>query len=408
MRSTALAIVMLLLASGLSWAEKTSGEQFDEQKGLVVHEWGVFRVHDDVEVANADMKAEWDSLPKFIYGHLPGREDHTDSNEGKLIIVTKPVLFFHSANALELDVQVGFPGGIPVVWWPSTIAPISGQLGGLNPTVESTLKWHLFVKGIKGATAPALEAVPKDHWYAKLRTVQAEDVWVATKDDGRLGGFGRNLSVQQRERFVYYDGLPGPLPGVRLTFSDGKVTVSNPSKYPIYDLTITDRRLGDHVRIAHIAKLDALAKKKLLEFAEIKAKGWLADESKTLLEQLKKTGLNEDEALSLVDIWKGEFFQGDGVSAFFRLPQDQYERLLPLTLSVKPEKLVRVGLVHQPHCEPDLADRIARLVKDLNDDRFDLREKAQVGLEKLGPTVLCKLKTHFEESESPEVRRRLE
>ena len=42
-------------------------------KGLVVHEWGVFRVNEDADFANADLRAEWDGLPEFVYGHIKGR-----------------------------------------------------------------------------------------------------------------------------------------------------------------------------------------------------------------------------------------------------------------------------------------------------------------------------------------------
>src|SRR5579862_7631595 len=42
-------------------------------KGLAVHEWGVFRVSEDLGFANAAVRATWDGLPEFIYGHIKGR-----------------------------------------------------------------------------------------------------------------------------------------------------------------------------------------------------------------------------------------------------------------------------------------------------------------------------------------------
>ena len=44
------------------------------QKGLAVHEWGVVSAYSDVELANADMRAEWEGLPKFVYGQVDGRK----------------------------------------------------------------------------------------------------------------------------------------------------------------------------------------------------------------------------------------------------------------------------------------------------------------------------------------------
>lgn len=411
MRWAALLVLLVTVVGGLSWAENPPQVKPMAHEGLVLHEWGVFRVLDDESAANANMRAEWDGLPKFIYGNLPGRKGQHTNEEPNNIIVLKPVIFVHSPKALEMDVQVNFPGGTPVVWWPSTIDN-SLQLGTLGGDVwggverDHSLKWHLFVKGVAGASAPALESVAKGHWYDKLRNVEADDLWVAAAP--AVGRGGKLRIDYEREKFVYYDGLPGSLAGVRFTFVDGKPKVSNPADYPVLDLTIVDRRSADRVKIARVDKLDPRAKDKPLEFIEVKAKNWLLPETKKLLEQLKKTGLHEDEAQALVDIWEKEFFQSEGMSAFFRLPQEQYERLLPITLNPKPEKLVRVGLVHQPHCEPDFADRIAWIVKDLDDDRFDIREQAQAELERIGPAGFGKVKVHYDQTKSPEVMRRLE
>src|SRR3954462_2449000 len=83
------------------------------QKGLVVHEWGVFRVHDDAEMANADARAEWDSLPPFMYGNVSGRL--LPVNWGPLEIRRRPVVFFHTPEAAALTMRIDFPGGIPGV-----------------------------------------------------------------------------------------------------------------------------------------------------------------------------------------------------------------------------------------------------------------------------------------------------
>src|SRR3954452_2351942 len=87
-------------------------------KGLAVHEWGVFTAHDDFDVANASVRSEWDALPEFVYGRIKGRLLPT--NWGPIEIRKRPLLFFHSAEPVELKVRVAFPGGQPGVWWPGT------------------------------------------------------------------------------------------------------------------------------------------------------------------------------------------------------------------------------------------------------------------------------------------------
>src|SRR5260370_42499203 len=79
------------------------------KKGLEVHEWGVFRVHDDVEMANADMRGEWGSLPKFFYGQTAGRALPSNP-ERQYELVTKPVVFFHAPEPLNFELRINFPG----------------------------------------------------------------------------------------------------------------------------------------------------------------------------------------------------------------------------------------------------------------------------------------------------------
>jgi len=378
-------------------------------KGLVVHEWGVFRVHDDIALANADMRAEWDGLPKFIYGQVKGRD--FPKPWGDLEIVDKPVLFFHCPQAVDVDLKVDFPGGIPAVWWPGTQTP-AGNLGGLRPRVFSgpaggpdtlcrTLEWRLHLKEApkNGKGAPGLLAVDSGHWVNTLRSVKADDVFAF------VGGQGVGY---EREKFVYYDGLVPRAKWIGITVAGDKVSVKNRLNHPVFDLTVVDRRQSAHVRVARLARLDPRTGMQALEFKEADRTDWPAAGVRTLLKQLQDAGLNEDEGQSLIDVWKQELLQADGVTLFYRLPQEEYERLLPLTLKPGAEKLVRVGLVQQPHCEPDLAERVARLVPDLGDDDFQTRERAQKRLADMGRAGFVHLRRLHDETKDVEIKKRLE
>src|SRR5262249_38137215 len=89
-------------AAGLLWAADAREPAQGPVKGFFVHEWGVWRLHDDLEFANADMRAEWDALPKFVYGQTTGREfpRHWDK---PVITVTKPVIFFHVPGPIRAE-----------------------------------------------------------------------------------------------------------------------------------------------------------------------------------------------------------------------------------------------------------------------------------------------------------------
>src|ERR1700722_1064518 len=88
-------------------------------KGYALHEWGVFTAYQEVDLANADMRGDWDNMPKFFYGQTPDR--HVPS---ALVPVNVPVIYFHSPEAVELKLRVEFPeGGMPALWWPATAEP---------------------------------------------------------------------------------------------------------------------------------------------------------------------------------------------------------------------------------------------------------------------------------------------
>ena len=81
---------------------------------------------------------------------------------------------------------------------------------------------------------------------------------------------------------------------------------------------------------------------------------------------------------------------------------------LPLTLKPRPETLVRVGLVQHPYCEPGLADRVAKLVKELDADEFAKREAAQKNLETMGRAAYVHLLKLRSTITAPEPKRRFE
>jgi hypothetical protein len=402
-------VCLVALSTGLTVEEPI-------RKGLEVHEWGVFGVNDDRELANADMRAEWAALPKFVFGQTAGRSLPINQHQNN--IVFKPVVFLHSPQPLALEIRVDFPGGAPAVWWPRTVYPAQEldvcPSGGKQKEAFRDLEWHVQVKeppkGQKSNAQPL--AVDKGHWIELLRAVKADDVFTKTTD-GEYGGFikeGKGLpdSQYERERFIYYDGLVPIGKRVAITVEKEKVSVANRAKHPLFDVTVVDRRTPDHTRVARVAKLEARAKTTELDFAEVGSKEWPEAGLVMLTKQLTDAGLFEDEAKSLADVWKNEFFLADGLTLFFRLPQEEYEKLLPMKLKPRPEKLVRVGLVLHAHCEPDLADRVAEIAKDLDDDDFDTRERAQKRLEDMGRAAFGHLRRLREKVKSAEMQRRLD
>jgi hypothetical protein len=368
-------------------------------KGLVVHEWGVFRVNEDAEFANAALRAEWDNLPPFIHGFIKGRSvpQHWGAIEPRL----RPIIFFHAEQAVRVRARIDFPGGMAGVWYPATEKPaVYGQ--EKQPKVGGSLEWSLGVKqcpeGWQPKSAAPLEVVDK-HWFTRIRQVKADEIFA---------NYSPNHADVERERFIYYDGLFPQGKWLKVTIDKERISITNRVKHPVFDLTMVDRR-DDNVRVARIAKMDAGQTIKEVEFAAVESARFPSESAETLVKQLVAAGLFEDEARSLVDLWKRELFETPGVNLFYRLPQEEYQARMPLSIEPKPGNVTRVGLIYHAHLEPDFAERILELVQKLDAARFAERDAAMKKLLAIGPAALVQLQRIRENTKlSVDVRERVD
>ena len=403
MRWLGLLTLLLPGGAGLLWAADAKEPVEVPVKGFLVHEWGVFRVHDDVELANADARAEWDGLPKFVYGQTTMR-DFPHRLE-QLRPIYKPVIFLHAPKAMAVTVRVDFSRGVPAVWWPATWYPAheAQAFQRVPATPEKParhLVWRLELKQPLAVGGAPSERKPlgNAHWMQALRDVKCDEVYVALGD--------RTLAMEQ-EHFVYYDGLLRGVQALSISTEKGRATLKNEATFPVSDVWVVDRRDVEKARVGRLPRLDA-GETKDVELPVMNEARWVGDAGKSLTAELKGAGLNEDEAASLTAIWSEGFFRGAGLTLLYRLPQEEYDRLLPLTVKPRPEKVVRVGLVQQVPVDQEMAERVARLVKQLDDDAFDKREAAQRELENLGRAAYAPLRRLQPTIFAPEPKRRLD
>jgi hypothetical protein len=244
-----------------------------------------------------------------------------------------------------------------------------------------------------------LQSVKKGHWIEALRAVKADDIYAHVGED--------NLG-QEHEKFVYYDGLGQAEKWAHISVDRDAVAVSNQAPFPLLDLTVVDTRKPDKPRVARILRLDARSENKAIDFIAGDPRTLSDTGVKHLTSELKDAGLQEDEANSLAVLWKTDFFETEGLTLFYRLPQAEYDRLLPLTVKPRPEKVVRVGLVLHPHCEPDFAEKIRALVTDLDSADFTVRQGARQRLEKLGNAAYVHMVRLRDQAKSTEVKQRLD
>ena len=401
---------------GLLWAadEKKPNEPV---QGFLVHEWGVWSIHDDVELANADMRSQWNELPDFVYGQTTTRDfpRHWDAPP---TAVKKPVLFLHAPSAMTAELRVDFPAGVPAVWWPATEEPayqgVLGEEDSVPKKPARSLAWKVSLKRPQRQEQGIHEyhKLPKPHWMQTLRDVKCDDVLVSVGERNRTrereefnpaDPRAARSRTMEREKFVYYDGLLPHISALAVKFDKDKVSLKNQEKFAVHDMWVVDNRDAARKRIGRLPRLDAGAAQ------DVECAALLVEEAaKTLTAQLTAAGLNEDEAAALTTIWTGDFFGSAGLTLFYRLPQEQYDRLLPLTVKPRPEKIVRVGLVQQIPFDNELAERIAKLVKQLDDDKYDQREAAQKSLALMGRAAYVHLLKLRRTVTAPEPKRRIE
>ncbi|MBI3829349.1 MAG: hypothetical protein HY291_07520 [Planctomycetes bacterium] len=368
-----LLISMLLCALGLAGAAFTAEPNADAAYEL--HEWGVFSVPRNDAWAQHDMKQEWAQMPKEFYGWPPGR---TLPYRGP---VRKPVIFFHAEKALQLDLTIRFAEGAPMVWWPAAAEP--ANFGSLGKNDGHRLVFSLFVKdppqGMPNG-GRTIE-VPEKHWVASLRAVKSEKIH-SFGSHSRLDGTGCDS-----ENFIYYDGLM-KAPATPKVTRDGDVLVLETSGGQVFLDLMAIERSEKGVRIAKAwSDWNAQVETKKLDM-RLQMAATTEDDlkrlRKELAERLTKAGLNADEAESLVKVWDEGIFKNDGLTIFYRVPQETYEKWLPLQAKPAPAKTVRVGLVLHEHMEPELDAQVDALLKKLGAEAFEDRSAAQKELTAIG------------------------
>jgi hypothetical protein len=396
---------------------------------LVVHEWGVFTVFNDVQYANADRKAEWGSLPSFFYRQFPKERLRWSPSAWD-----KPIVYFYAKpQPLRVGVKVTFTDGAPVVWWPAAADPYDDWPGGIHtkkPRPYRSLAWEAWLGdrvpapgGIRFGGAPGKDPLvkvtefplPADCWLREARLPAAARLTVTGTDPDtarRRPGLPDRLET---ERFLYYDGLvPAPTYLRCEKVEAGAVVLRNRARFGVRRLFVVDRRAPGAIGFAAVdgeAQPFQAGSALRVELRPIAARDWPAAGVKAVHKALTAGGLFDAEAESLLKIWQKRLLEADGVTVFHILPPDEYDRMLPLTvLPVPAARPVRVGIALHPHMEiePDLTARVGALLRQLDDPKFEKREAASKALLEIGPLAIAMMRAELEKGPPLERVRRIQ
>ena len=360
-----------------------------------IHEWGVFTAPRNSYWLKQDMVAEWSSFPDFFHGVWPKK---------KLAYygpVTKPVIYFHSKDKLNIQLQIEFTTGRPLIWWPPAVLPCTGRYGrrkslvdGKDLNSENALLFHLRMnQGMENRPQ-----VDSKHWMSQLRKVRSAPL-------SAHGGYSRLGDHRHGENFVYYDGvMKSPKPPTVVRKKRG-IQFKSHSDHDWLDVFVIDRT-NDELRVADKV-IDRIAAGKRVTSVSLEKVEDTKQASKSLLKKLIKAGLNEDEAQALLAVWGEGLFERGGLTIFYRVPQKTYDQWLPIATKPIAKKTVRVGLVAHFRMEPELDEVVKKLVAQLDSNRYQVRANADKQLREIGGPAFPAIK-EASKSASTEVRMRCE
>jgi hypothetical protein len=105
----------------------------------------------------------------------------------------------------------------------------------------------------------------------------------------------------------------------------------------------------------------------------------------SLSERLARTGLAPNEVELFVANYAALLFEGEAVVVACRLDPGTIDDKIPLSIFPEPTKVLRVPMVMMRNADPQLGGEVEKLIVQLGDPKFGVREAAQKRLLELGP-----------------------
>lgn len=326
-----------------------------------LHEWGTFTT-----VAGSDgillngLQREEEALPVYVRHH-PGFMNHHPAFIGPFghlglggkrmpvpvknvkVKMETPVIYFHSDEAFDAKVRVGFEGGTISQWYPERssgeVFPIipgavhvkpEDRMLDLAKPYTGSIEWEVEVLSPEESRNSILFNPDDLVQWTRARIPEAN---VVRNDQGETEGF------------LFYRGLGHFEPGLKTTISvDEDLSVQNETGGDIPYLLIYERLSDGTHRWTERKDLKQGESLRIAE-SELERKGkGRFDEVlyRSLATNLAAQGLLESEARAMVETWWQSYFAAPGLRVFWVLPDGRTDAILPLEVKPAPEKIVRV------------------------------------------------------------------
>lgn len=369
-----LASMLLAVGNGLDRAE-AGDPGIEGEKGLVAHEWGSAVFVQAADGAIAGGVEESVPLPGFVLRWPEGVPRMA-------IAVRKPVLYLYAERPVRIAVDVGIPEGIFTEWWPQADAVAPAR--GAEPLKGGSVSWRT-VSLFPGKAPYDAREVPAEDPFAGLRRTDA--AWLTVSPGVDLRNPGRVAGQRiDCERFLLYRGACDAASAATVRLLDGGKggrTLRNTGGKGISSALVVEVKEGagtitEAGPLAGGAEVALRAGRPLLR-EELRREG-----RKKLKALLLSGGLFEKETEGMLGYWEEEWLGWEGTRVLYLLPEEEVERLLPLKIAPRPERIVRVMAACMEVLTPERSARIEASVAALGAMETERREKAHASLKDLG------------------------
>ncbi len=335
-----------------------------ERDELVVHEWGTFTVLQDFEgAAVRGVNINEETLPQFVFRLAPGLAPDSHSlgtlfrremrskgiprNYPKVVMrMETPIIYFYPPkNAklpLELDVKVEFKNGWITEWYPNAKNVSPGfeyrgdgrRVGKLRTGTVGRVEWNGLKVGTNGR-GPST----KEHVWLAPRAVRNAATVTTAKGLNEKYLFYRGVADLAAPVRVLRDGGQGKL---KLVGNFGSLEKMK-GGYGFAALWLADIKPDGRVAFTMLDSSKLRSEKPNGVLGTIAGKFKASDYTSenlaklhhSMLKELIRDGLYEDEAKALLETWKLSYFKSPGKRLFFLIPQAWTDEVLPLHISRK-------------------------------------------------------------------------
>ncbi len=294
-----------------------------------------------------------------------------------------PVLYFYGKPHPKVRVQVDFPQGIVSEWYPK-VSKLLPSRNNLSAIEKGTAIWDISLSKTPGTYLD----VPEDSIWRPSRQVDALTV----------------TSDQEQEPLIFYRGLGSfTLPVKVTTDAQGALHIKNEGDLTLPHVFIFKNVAGKQ----KLYDLGALEPGKERQHGETAARPSPKESPKTfrverakamLASALQDSGLLPKEATAMVNTWERSYFQTPGIRVLYVLPRAWTDKLLPLTITPKPDQIERVLLGRIEALQPrDEAALLASL-------QSHYKAKERPNFPALGPFLMPRMRRIHADTSDPDFK----